>query len=147
MNAAFLESSTLSLLEKVAIFGERRQEILAGNIANINTPDYKTQDLPVDDFQNALKEAIGQIQSQPPTASHYGTPVSEQEKIDQAIHAELFRPQNISSENITFQDGGNRSVEQQVMKMTKNLMMQNFAIQLMNAQMDMMNIAVSEQLT
>jgi len=146
MQVNYLNSASLSLLEKVAIFGERRQEILAGNIANINTPDYKTQDLPVDEFRNALKDAIGQLQSQQQAASLYSTTPSNQETIDQTIHDDLFRSQTIPNENITFQDGGNRSVEQQVMKMTKNLMMQNFAIQLMNAQMGMLDTAITEHL-
>ena len=40
-----------------AVLGLRahRQEILAGNIANADTPTYKARDF---DFQNALKEAI-----------------------------------------------------------------------------------------
>ncbi|MDF1745212.1 MAG: flagellar basal body protein [Gimesia sp.] len=53
-----LNSQSLPLLEKMAAFAERRQEVLAGNIANIDTPEYKMRDLPVNDFQVALREAI-----------------------------------------------------------------------------------------
>src|SRR5262249_58624906 len=51
-------SSTIPLLAKVAAFAERRHEALAGNIANISTPDYRTRDLPVADFRAALEEAV-----------------------------------------------------------------------------------------
>ena len=46
------------LLEKIAAFGERRNTVLAGNVANIDTPNYRRQDLPVEDFERALREAI-----------------------------------------------------------------------------------------
>jgi len=53
-----LNSKSLPLLEKMAAFAERRQEVLAGNIANIDTPAYKMRDLPVKDFQQALRDAV-----------------------------------------------------------------------------------------
>ena len=53
-------SSTIPLLAKVAAFAERRHEALAGNVANISTPDYRTRDLPVADFRSALEEAVSQ---------------------------------------------------------------------------------------
>jgi flagellar basal-body rod protein FlgB len=55
MLGSMTDSTTVGLLEKLAIFGERRQEILAGNVANIDTPGYKPRDLPVSEFQQALK--------------------------------------------------------------------------------------------
>ncbi len=39
-------------------FAQRRHAILAGNVANMSTPGYKTRDLSVDDFQTNLKKAI-----------------------------------------------------------------------------------------
>ena len=51
-------STNIPVLEKIAAFAERRQEILAGNLANIDTPEYKTRDLPVAEFQAALEQAI-----------------------------------------------------------------------------------------
>ena len=53
-----LDGSTLPLLEKMAVFGERRQQVLAGNIANIDTPNYKVRDLPVAEFERALQQAV-----------------------------------------------------------------------------------------
>jgi flagellar basal-body rod protein FlgB len=55
INAPF---RTFPLLEQLAAFTERRHEVLTGNIANISTPDYKTRDLPVAKFQEALQQAV-----------------------------------------------------------------------------------------
>ncbi|HBN74811.1 MAG TPA: hypothetical protein DD473_03105 [Planctomycetaceae bacterium] len=53
-----LQQTTIPILEQAAIFGQKRHQVLAGNIANIDTPDYRTRDLSVDKFEESLKQAI-----------------------------------------------------------------------------------------
>ena len=60
-----LKSSTIPVLEQVANFSQARHNILAGNIANIDTPHYVARDLSVTDFQSRLKSAI-EADRQPP---------------------------------------------------------------------------------
>lgn len=144
------ESSTLSLLEKVATFGERRHEVLAGNIANINTPNYRMRDLPVAEFQKALKQAVEQQRD----ASQINSPRSLQtnsaaanrsSSIEELFPDQLFQAVQSPAGNITSQDGNNRSVEQEMMKLTKNNMVQNVAIELMRAQYGLLQAAISER--
>jgi flagellar basal-body rod protein FlgB len=45
-------------LEHLIRFSGQRQRIIAHNIANISTPDFRPMDLSVADFQKNLKEAI-----------------------------------------------------------------------------------------
>ena len=52
------DSTSLPALEQTAIFTQRRHELLAGNLANLDTPDYRAKDLQVDRFQQALAESI-----------------------------------------------------------------------------------------
>jgi flagellar basal-body rod protein FlgB len=52
------DSTSLPALEQTAIFTQRRHELLAGNLANLDTPDYRARDLQVDQFQQALAESI-----------------------------------------------------------------------------------------
>jgi flagellar basal-body rod protein FlgB len=58
MLSNMFEASPLGALEQVINFTQARHGVLAGNIANIDTPGYKTRDLSVDVFQTRLKEAI-----------------------------------------------------------------------------------------
>ncbi len=51
-------TTTIPALEQTLTFAQRRHELLAGNVANIDTPDYRAKDLDVADFQNALAESI-----------------------------------------------------------------------------------------
>ena len=50
--------SSFEMLRQLAVFGERRQQVLAENVANIDTPNYKTRDLDTEGFRAALREAV-----------------------------------------------------------------------------------------
>lgn len=145
MLQSIFDSTTIPFLEKQAIFGERRQEVLAGNIANIDTPDYKMRDLPVARFHEALKQAIDGRKPQPMNAfASTSTPRSAQ-SIDEMLPDELFVAGEAQQHDITFQDANNRSVEHANMEMLKNAMMQSFAVELMHAQLNTLQTVISER--
>ena len=135
-------SSTLPLLEQVAVFGERRQDVLAGNIANIDTPNYKTRDLPVAAFQQALKAAVERRHA-PFSLGNSPTPLNTGGFSEFA--PELFRAVEAPPADLTFQDAGNRSIEREMTEMTKNALMQSFAVELMSAQMNLLQAVISER--
>lgn len=148
-----LNSKSLPLLEKMAAFTERRQDVLAGNIANIDTPTYKMRDLPVAEFQKALREAVElksklnepaaqQSLAMPVTLGNHQPVETELEKL---FPRSLFQAQEAAPQNITFQDDNNRSIESQVMRMTKNSMMQQFAVEVMMAQLNQLMTVISER--
>lgn len=156
MLQSLFEGSTLGLLEKAAVFGERRQDVLAANIANIDTPNYKTRDLPVEAFQKALQAAVARLHgrgsSSPSGASAHGAlrgaslaPVSSPASLEQLFPEDLFQATAAPRRNLTFQDANNRSIETEFMEMTKNNMMQNFAVELMHAQMNLLQAVIREQ--
>ncbi len=148
-----LNSKSLPLLEKMAAFAERRQEVLAGNIANIDTPEYKMRDLPVNDFQQALREAVQLKDGNSPSTGQVslGMPatVSGRQTLETQLESlfprSLFQAQEASPQNLTFQDANNRSMESQVMQMTKNSLMQQFAVEVMMAQMNQLMTVISER--
>ncbi|MFK7778039.1 MAG: flagellar basal body rod protein FlgB [Gimesia sp.] len=148
-----LSSKSLPLLEKMAAFAERRQEVLAGNIANIDTPEYKMRDLPVNDFQQALREAVQLKDSFSPASAQtsLGMPgtISNNQgletQLEKLFPRSLFQAQEASPENLTFQDANNRSIESQVKSMTKNSMMQQFAVEVMIAQINQLMMVISER--
>lgn len=148
------DASTIPLLEKAAVFGERRHDVLTGNIANIDTPNYKSRDLPVEAFQQALRAAVARRQSPiaPQDAGALGgvsavsnASVFEPANLDQLFPADLFEASDSAPRSLTFQDANNRSIEGEFMEMTKNSMMQSFAVELMNAQMAMLHAVIREQ--
>lgn len=161
-----LNSTSIPLLEKMAMFTERRQNVLAGNIANLDTDNYRMQDLPTADFQHALRAAI-QRRNAPgfQQSMNQATPYSESsmgqasfmpkletaqipamtESIDDLFTHDLFQAEEADPDNVIFRDGNNRSVETEMMKMTKNSMMHQFAVEMMSIQMRMLESVVRER--
>jgi flagellar basal-body rod protein FlgB len=145
MIESLFNSSTIPLLAKAAAFAERRHEVLAGNVANISTPDYRTRDLPVAEFRAALEEAVARKRpvdssGKPAWSFSAGAPASG-EYFSQALFQGLEAP----PKTITFQDGNNRSIEKEVMEITKNSLMQTVAIELMNVQLNRLQAVISER--
>ncbi len=144
--SSIFNGTTLPLLEKVARFTDKRQDALTANVANIDTPNYKRLDLPLEAFQKALRDAIatGQSRLEPGLSSANGSPSLGRTSAT-SLPEQLFQAVEARSPSLNFQDNNNRSVEHEMMEMTKNNMMQSFAITLMNAQFGMLQEAIREQ--
>lgn len=162
---SIIGSTTIPLLEQMARFGERRQEVLAGNLANIDTPGYRMRDLPVEKFHEALRQAVASGRSQhgdnslPLSASQSSrapipggaaTPYQPSKVPAPPLPAaelfpdSLFQAVESPPQNLTFQDANNRSIEVQSMQMVRNAMLQQYAVEVMNSQLRMLEVAISE---
>ena len=147
MFQALFDSTTVPLLQKVAAFTERRHDILAGNIANISTPDYKTRDLPVAEFQKSLADAISrrELPSRPAGDNWSFAAAATQPSAGSLSRPELYQAIDAVPNGVTFQDGNNRNIETEVMEMTKNQLLQTVAIELMNSQLGRLQAVISER--
>lgn len=151
MIPSLLANSTTPLLQKMAEFGERRQTVLASNIGHIDTPGYEMRDLPVEKFQAAMKAYFRDQQQPLPTAvpgdrlAPDDLPTRSPRGLDEYLTADLFLPQSSKDASVTAQDGNNRSIENQVTEMTKNMMQQQFAIELFNNQLKQLEMIISER--
>lgn len=143
MLSNMFDASSLPVLEQVVNFTQARHGVLAGNIANIDTPGYKSRDLSVNTFQSRLKEAVEARQHTAESPTY-------------AINAELAgKPIGRGSENwgqvrevaddILFHDDHNVSLETQVTEITKNQAQHNLALTIMNAQFRLLRAAVTER--
>src|SRR6476660_1121448 len=148
MLSSMFQSSSLPVLEHVVNFTEARHGVLAGNIANLDTPGYKTRDLSPDLFQQQLKEAIatrhapispttlGDAADLMPT---YNTPHREEKQIA------AFNKVRDSMKSILRHDGDDVSMEQQINEMVKNQQQHNLAINIMSAQFRLLRAAITER--
>lgn len=152
---SFIQPPSVPLLKQVAQFSERRQEVLAANIAKIDTPGYKTRDLPVDAFQNAMKKAVAQLNSPSPRTPQSLSPLlpvefpssltTRESSVEELFSEDLFRSQELPSNSLGLQDNGKRNIEHEVMEMTRTLMMQSYAMQMMTSQYDLLEAVISGQ--
>ena len=130
-------STTIPALGEVLNFAQARHTVLAGNIANVNTPGYRLRDLSHDRIP---AEAQGSDQREPdvgradvardwPTAS----PATRCGKC------------GLRCENLVYHDDTNIDLEKQVAEMTKNHLLHNFALTVMTDQFQLLQTAISER--
>lgn len=134
---SWLSNSTLPALEQTAVFAQKRHQLLAGNLANLDTPNYRTRDLSLTEFQAQLKAATDPSRSR---ATTY-VPGKGQQSITQPQAIENARD---VSKQILYHDGGDVSLEQQVTEISKNQSMHNTAIALMRSQFQTLQVAIRE---
>jgi flagellar basal-body rod protein FlgB len=136
-------SSSLPVVEQVVSFTQARHGVLAGNIANIDTPGYKSRDLSVESFQSRLKEAVEARRAAATSPSY-------------AVNAQLAgKPTGTGSENwqqvrgakgdILFHDNHDVSLETQVTEIAMNQIQHNLALTIMNSQFGLLRAAINER--
>ena len=125
------QSTTIPALEHSLNFSQRRHELLAGNLANLDTPGYQSRDLSVDDFQEALADAI-QVQESP-------------QNVSPTTRNEIAQGPRTTSEQVVFHDGSDVSIEHQVTELAKNQHMHSLAITTMRSQFALLRAAITER--
>jgi flagellar basal-body rod protein FlgB len=148
MLSSLFQSSTIPVLEQVVNFTEARHGVLAGNVANLDTPGYRTRDLSPALFQERLKDAI-ETRHQPPTPAYGFDPVGLSPNYDAQQrndpHLDAFRKVEDSMKSIFRHDEGDVSMEQQINEIVKNQQQHNLAIGIMSAQFRLLKAAITER--
>lgn len=140
MISKLFESTTIPILEEVVGFAQARHTVLAGNLANIDTPRYTARDLPVEAFQAELRKRI--------EARHQPTPPSPgdlpylQTRRERVPASERWVDQ---AKTLLRHDGNNVTVEHQVSEMVKNQMRHNTALAVMSSQFRLLLTAIGEK--
>jgi flagellar basal-body rod protein FlgB len=125
-----LNQTTEPVLEKMLQFTSARHKLIAEDVINISTPNYRQKDLSLEKFQEMLGDRIGQR-----NASGRG------ETSFDDISAELEEPER----GMLFHDGTNRSMEQLMSDQAKNALMHNFIIELLRNQFQTMELALKDR--
>jgi flagellar basal-body rod protein FlgB len=136
MLSTLFDSTNIPVLGEVLNFAQARHGVLAGNIANVNTPGYRTRDLSQTAFQQSLKEAIelSRSRSQPLSPG-----------LSQSREGDPLRNVRSSLENILYHDDTNLDLEKQVAEVNKNQLLHNFALTVMTDQFALLESAISER--
>jgi flagellar basal-body rod protein FlgB len=125
--------TALPALEQTLTFAQRRHELLAGNVANIDVPDYRARDLDVGDFQNALAESIH-------TADRVATG-----ELSPVTRDDIYAGPRNAMEQVVFHDGSDVSLEHQVTELAKNQHLHGLAITTMRSQFALLRAAITER--
>lgn len=141
MWSSLLGQSSINALTQTLQFTEKRHELISSNVANMDTPDYKTRDLDLDRFQNSLRQAIEE-----PAKSRTRSPgelsSGEVSALDEV--SDQWQQTRDISKQILFHDGHDISLEEQVTEAAKNQTMHFTAVALLKAQFRTMQMAITE---
>lgn len=131
-----LQTNTVPLLEQVVNFSQARHNLLAGNVANLDTPGYRAADLDTDKFAEQLRSML---------ASQKLGGADETEAA--SGFAELRKPGQHGLEwgNLVRHDDGDVSLEHQIAQLSKNQMQHNLALTIMTSQFRLLQAAITER--
>ena len=128
------QSSTIPALEQTLSFAQKRHELLAGNLANLDTPGYRSRDLDVGEFQNALAESIEASQT-----------IGAADRVSAVTRDDIYAGPRNATEQVVFHDGSDVSLESQVTQISKNQHLHGLAITTMRSQFSLMQAAITER--
>jgi flagellar basal-body rod protein FlgB len=117
-------------LEQLLQFTEKRQGLLAEDVANVDTPNFIQKDLSVTDFQDQLQNKIDQANESAPGTVNF-------DDISTDVQ---------DAGGLMFHDGNNRSMEELMTDQAKNALIHNVAVELLRRQFMTLNNALKEQL-
>ena len=136
MISRILDNSTIPYLAETVNFAQARHTVLAGNIANLDTPGYKTRDLSESEFQQRLADAI---QARQETHESLTSPLSPGGPSDP------LRKVHDSLNSIMRHDEVNVGMEQQVLEVSKNSALHSLAVTIMSNQFQLLQAMISER--
>jgi len=108
-------SNVTDLLFKELNYRGERQKVIASNIANINTPKYKTKDLSFDNILNQSMTNSSDLQLKVTNKKHIR---SFEQQNDQDKY-KIYEVKGLQEQN----DGNNVNLDQQMSMMAKNNVM------------------------
>ncbi|NOY42874.1 MAG: flagellar basal body rod protein FlgB [Planctomycetes bacterium] len=143
MLSSIFDSSTVPMLEQVVNFTQARHGVLAGNIANFDTPGYRTRDLSPEEFQSRLKEAV-EAKRESMISPTYAINAQLAGKTAPTGYDGMEQVRE-SMKSILYHDNSDVSIERQVAEISKNQQQHNLALSLMTAQFRLFRAAVTER--
>lgn len=132
--SGLFDASSITVLEQLVNYSQARHNVLAGNIANLDTPGYRVRDLSPQLFQERLQEALDRRDAAPMASGKFGA--NGAHPLDQVAE---------NLQGILRHDDSNVSMENQVTEMAKNQMQHNLALTIMASQFRLLQAAIAER--
>ena len=136
------DNTSLPVLDQVLSFSEQRQQVLAHNVANFNTPGFRTTDLPVGEFTEALSQAVSRRDNGRP---HRFSMVST-ENVTVGPDGRITATPVAARGLMNYYDGADRSMERLQSEMLKNRIWHDMAANLYTKQSQMLKTAIRGRL-
>lgn len=130
---SLINRGTLPALEALASFAEQRHRMVAENIANIDTPGYRTKHLDPGPFQKALADALDRRDGD--HTKPFELRASRQFR-QRANGTLAVTPSLEPGDNVLFHDGTNARLEYDLTALAENGMAYEYATQMLKGRYD-----------
>ena len=127
-----LNQTNVPVLERLLEFTSARHNLIADNIANVDTPGYRQKDMSIDKFYGLMQRRVAKQDQNPGAEVNFDD-----------IDSEITHPNT----GILFHDGNNRSMEQLQTDLAKNGILHNMVIELLRNQFQGMEAALKEKVS
>ncbi|MHC4992835.1 MAG: flagellar basal body rod protein FlgB [Planctomycetota bacterium] len=128
-------ADSIPVLERLMDFAASRHKLIAGNIANLSTPDYRPVDLSVSEFQAELAEAVDERRER---SGNQGGELRFAPATERAAEPAGY--------SLLYHDRNDRDVEQTMQDLVENFMTFRLAAQFMRSRFDLINTAIRERI-
>jgi flagellar basal-body rod protein FlgB len=136
-------SGSLPVLAKMLQFAAARQKLLANNVANMETPDYRPMDVSVKDFQKSLARAVDERRQQ--TGGMQGdVNIEDTREVTQGSGTVSLHPRTPSG-NILYHDRNNRDLERMMQDLAENGLTYKATVDLMRRENDLLRAAIAQR--
>lgn len=129
-----ISDPTIQALQASLKFRQLRQELIASNIANAETPGYKAKKI---DFEEALARALDvddQLKMNTTDSKHFNVGGGGFNNLEPEIYED--------SNGIVSPDGNNVDRDQEMAEMAENKIMYDASVQLLNKKLGLMKYAI-----
>ncbi len=136
-------SGAIPTLELMTRFAGARQRIIAHNIANLDTPDFRPLDVSPPAFQKALGKAVDARRKGNGDAGGLSFHSTDQVKVAQ--DGTMMLTPGTPSGNILFHDRNNRDLEGLMAQQAENVGVYRTSIELLRSRYGIVQAAISER--
>ncbi len=142
MIQGLLNDGASPVLEAMVRFSGARQRLIAHNVANIDTPNFRQVDVSPREFQRALADAVERRRGH---GNMGDLRIDGSDQIKQGSDGRMeLEPGEIES-NILFHDRSNRDLERLMQANAENLGVFRVATDLLRSRAEIMRSAMSER--
>ena len=126
-------------------FSGARQRIIAHNIANLDTPDFRPLDVSPTEFQKALGNAVDARRAGGGGGEASELPFHGTDQVRVAADGTMTLTPGTPSGNILFHDRNNRDLEGLMAQQAENVGVFRTSIELLRSRYGIMQAAISER--
>jgi flagellar basal-body rod protein FlgB len=137
-------SGAMPVLEATMRFAGARNRLLAHNIANLDTPDFRPLDVSPKGFQAQLRQAVEDRRART-GGGHGGLGLKDTHEVRVRPGGGLELRPRTSSGNILFHDRNNRDLERTVQDLVENVGVFRVSSDLLRSKYELLRVAMTER--